>query len=142
MNTPYIREFENSSPHIEKTELANAGSGNDPPYAVRVVPRIEKRAATNPWGKGFEEFLPLHRRSGLRADRYREVHLPLFSGYVLCRFDGKHCLPILTTPGAFYAAASGNTPMVISELSKSRNTTRWANDNSSCHFQSCNDQLQ
>src|SRR5689334_12116415 len=67
-------------------------------YAIRTRPRHEKLADATLRHKGFDSFLPLYRRRR-RADRRQEISIPVFPGYLFCRFDRDARLPILTTPG-------------------------------------------
>lgn len=71
-------------------------------YAVRVKPNFEKVVSLGFRGKGYEEFLPLQTAHRQVQNRIRTVELPLFPGYVFCRFDEAKRLPILTTPGVFH----------------------------------------
>lgn len=71
-------------------------------YAIRVKPRFEKAVSLGLRGKGYEEFLPLHKARRRAPSRTRIVDLPLFPGYLFCRFEETHRLPVLTTPGVFH----------------------------------------
>ena len=84
-------------------------------YALRVKPRFEKVVARNLKAKGFEEFLPLYRRSRQWSDRVKEIDLPLFPGYVFCRFDIDDSLPILFVPGVTSIVGIGKSPTAIDE---------------------------
>ncbi len=86
-----------------------------PWYALRVRPRYEKQVASTLLSKGYEGFLPLYRHRSRWSDRIREVHLPLFSGYLFCRFDVNKRLPILVTPGVIQVVGIGKTPHPIEE---------------------------
>jgi transcription antitermination factor NusG len=45
----------------------------------------------------------------------KELELPLFPGYLFCRFDvGDRLLPILTTPGVLKIVSAGKTPIPVS----------------------------
>jgi transcription antitermination factor NusG len=68
-------------------------------YAVRVMPRHEKNVSLILKLKGFEDFLPLYTARQKWADRYKNIQLPLFPGYVFCRFEASTRIPILNTPG-------------------------------------------
>jgi transcription antitermination factor NusG len=63
--------------------------------------------------KGYESYLPLYRSKRRWSDRMVEKELPLFPGYVFCRFDPQFRLPILTTPGVVSIVSSGKTPLPI-----------------------------
>jgi transcription antitermination factor NusG len=68
-------------------------------YALHVRTRFEKVVSRNLKGKGYEEFLPLYKRTSRWSDRTKEIELPLFPGYVFCRFNPLERLPILQIPG-------------------------------------------
>jgi transcription antitermination factor NusG len=68
-------------------------------YAVEVAYKKELVVASALGHKSFECYVPLYESRKVWTDRIKVVSLPLFSGYVFCRFDpnGKR-LPILMTP--------------------------------------------
>jgi|SRR5262245_36161907 len=68
-------------------------------YALYVKARFEKVVARNLRGKGYEEFLPLYLRTSRWSDRFKQIELPLFPGYVFCKFNPFDRLPVLTIPG-------------------------------------------
>jgi transcription antitermination factor NusG len=84
-------------------------------FALRVKPRTERVVADALAGKGYEQFLPLHKERKRWSDRVKVVETPLFAGYVFCRFDVQHRLPILTTPGVMHVVGIGKTPYPIDE---------------------------
>src|SRR6266853_1277575 len=86
-----------------------------PWYALWVRSRHEKTVADILDGKGFETFLPRCRSRHRWSDRIQEVELPLIPGYVFCRFDVLHRLPILTTPGMVHIVGTGKTPQPVEE---------------------------
>jgi len=80
-----------------------------------VKPRFEKSVASIARNKGYEEFLPLYRAKQRWSDRSKLVDLPLFPGYVFCRMNPEHRLPLLTIPGAFHFVGIGKIPVAIDE---------------------------
>ncbi|HTY61353.1 MAG TPA: UpxY family transcription antiterminator [Acidobacteriota bacterium] len=86
-----------------------------PWYALQVRPRFEKQIATTLLSKGYEGFLPLYRHRSRWSDRIKEVELPLFSGYMFCRFDVNKRLPILVTPGVIQVVGIGKTPHPVDD---------------------------
>jgi transcription antitermination factor NusG len=84
-------------------------------FALRVRPRCERLVSEALRGKGYEQFLPLHRERHQWSDRIAVVEVPLFAGYVFCRFDVRQRLPILTTPGVQLVVSTGQTPEPIDE---------------------------
>jgi len=91
-------------------------------YALQVRTRFEKVVARNLQGKGYEEFLPVYRRTSRWSDRTKKIELPLFPGYVFCRFDPSDRLPILTIPGVIAVVGFGKkiVPVDDSELNAIR----------------------
>src|SRR5262245_7651292 len=84
-------------------------------YALHVRTRFEKVVARNLTGKGFEECLPIYRRTINWSDRKKVIELPLFPGYVFCRFNPQNRLPILTVPGVNAIVGIGKTLMPVEE---------------------------
>lgn len=76
-------------------------------FAIQVKPRYEFTAAKILRGKGYEEFVPTYRTKRQLSDRKRELDLPLFTGYVFCRFDASIRHPIVTTPGVIRIVGTG-----------------------------------
>jgi transcription antitermination factor NusG len=86
-----------------------------PWFAIRVKSNFEKKVATGLRNKGLEEFLPLYQCRRRLSDRYKTVDLPLFPGYLFCRLDLDHRLPLLTTVGFLYIVSVGNKPVPVDE---------------------------
>jgi transcription antitermination factor NusG len=84
-------------------------------FAVAVMPRHEKSAATSLEYKGLDTFLPLYRKFHQYKSRTREFDLPVFPGYVFCRFDISRCLPVLGTTGVIQILGCGRTPVPVDE---------------------------
>jgi transcription antitermination factor NusG len=84
-----------------------------PWYAIRVRPKYERVASAALSGKGYEEYLPLYHSIRTWSDRSKGLDLPLFPGYLFCRFDVQFRLPILTIPGVMSIVGIGRTPVAI-----------------------------
>ena len=84
-------------------------------FAVAVKPRFDKAVARTLESKGFETLLPLYKTQHRYAARSKVSDLPLFPGYVFCRFNVLTRLPILTTPGVTQILGTGNNPLALSE---------------------------
>lgn len=84
-------------------------------YGVRTRSNYEKLTAEMLSGKGYEAYLPTYRARRQWSDRTVEKELPLFAGYLFCRFDPQYRLPILTTPGVVSVISSGRMPVPIPE---------------------------
>ena len=78
-------------------------------FALQVKPRYEFLAACSLRSKGFEELLPTYKSKRQWSDRRKVVELPLFPGYVFCRFNAQIRVPILTTPGVIRVVGTNLT---------------------------------
>jgi transcription antitermination factor NusG len=85
-------------------------------FALRVKSRCEKLVATIARNKGFEEFLPLYRSRRRWSDRLKVADLPLFPGYIFCRLNPQHRLPLLTIPGVLNFVGVGKIPNPIEDI--------------------------
>ena len=84
-------------------------------FAVRVKSRCERVVVSIAQNKGFEGFLPLYQARSRWSDRLKAIQLPLFPGYVFCRLDPQHRLPLLTIPGVLHFVGIGKTPAPIED---------------------------
>lgn len=84
-------------------------------YAVHVQPRYEKAVASGLRTRGYEEFLPTYACMRRWSDRIQKVRVPLFTGYLFCRFEADHRLPILTIPGVLHIVGTGKLPRPVEE---------------------------
>ena len=87
-----------------------------PWYGVRTRSNHEKVAATVLSAKGFENYLPSYRVRRRWSDRTVETTLPLFPGYVFCRFDAASRFPIVSTPGVVSIVGFGDSPAPIADI--------------------------
>ena len=90
-------------------------ANRQPWFALQTRSRHESVVATQLQGKGFETFLPLYKARRRWSDRVKEIELPLFPGYLFCRFDSRERLPILTVSGVVQIVGVGKRPMPIDE---------------------------
>ena len=82
-------------------------------FAIRVRPRYEKPVAQSIETKKIHTFLPLYSARRRWSDRTKEVHVPLFDGYVFCQIDPSVRMPVLVTPGVLHFVGIGKTPVPI-----------------------------
>ncbi len=85
-------------------------------FALVVKPRFDKAVARALESKGYETFLPLYKKHHQYGARSKSSELPLFPGYVCCRFDVHARLPIVTTPGVIQVLGAGNLPLPVSDV--------------------------
>ena len=79
-------------------------------YALQVRSRHEKKVHAHLQAKSQDVFLPLYRASHKWADRRKTVHLPMFPGYVFCRFDTTLRHSVLATSGVIDIVRVGTGP--------------------------------
>jgi transcription antitermination factor NusG len=86
-----------------------------PWFAVQTRTRYENLAAKQLSGRGYEVFLPLYQCKRRWSDRMQEIDVPLFPGYLFCRFNLLDRLPILTSPGVIQIVGIGKTPIPVDD---------------------------
>ena len=84
-------------------------------YALHVRPRFERHVQTHLEDKGYEVFYPTYTATRKWSDRVKCISLPMFPGYVFCRFNVHARLPILVTPGVSSVVGAGKTPIQVDE---------------------------
>jgi transcription antitermination factor NusG len=82
-------------------------------FALQVKPRHEFVTARLLKSKGCDEFVPSYRLRRNWTDRIKEVDVPLFTGYVFCRFDAQVRWPILSTQGVIRVVGNSHGPQPI-----------------------------
>lgn len=86
-----------------------------PWYAVRTRSRQEGVVSRHLRALGLEEFLPLYQVRRRWSDRVKLVDVPLLSGYVFCRFDVQHPVPVLAAPGVVHVVGFDGKLAVVPE---------------------------
>lgn len=86
-----------------------------PWFALQTKSRCESVVATQLRGKGYESLLPKYKSSRNWSDRVKELELPLFPGYLFCRFNPQDRLPILVTPGVLRVVGAGKNLIPVEE---------------------------
>jgi transcription antitermination factor NusG len=86
-----------------------------PWYVLRVQANREKTVASHLQCKGLTEFLPLYTTSRRWSDRTKLIQVPLFPGYVFCRFDADERLRILMTSHVLHVVGMGGIPAPVDE---------------------------
>jgi transcription antitermination factor NusG len=86
-----------------------------PWFALQVRSRFEAKTSTTLTSMGYECFLPQYRVVRRWSDRLKELELPLFPGYLFCRFDVHRRLPILMTAGVVGVVGIARQPVPVDE---------------------------
>ena len=84
-------------------------------FALRVRSRYENFVTAFLGAKGYECFLPTYICRRRWSDRIKKLELPLFSGYLFCRFDPQNRLPILKAPGLISIVGIAKRPIPVDE---------------------------
>jgi transcription antitermination factor NusG len=84
-------------------------------FAIHAKVRWEKHVERALAQKGYEVFLPLYNTPRKWSNRWVTVDVPLFSGYLFCRFDVQRRLPILVTPGVQNILSFGGVPAPVED---------------------------
>ncbi len=84
-------------------------------YALQVRTRWEGSTALLLSGKGYETLLPTYKAKKRWSGKPKEFNVPLFPGYVFCRFDAQKRLPVLVTPGVISVVACSKVPLPVDE---------------------------
>jgi transcription antitermination factor NusG len=79
-------------------------------FALRVRSNCERLAVAHLRERGYEDFAPSYRVEKRWSDRLKQIDQFLFPGYIFCRFDPNHRLPILTVPGVVDLVGFGKMP--------------------------------
>jgi transcription antitermination factor NusG len=87
-----------------------------PWFAITIKPHHEKAVQEGLDQKGLETFLPLYWATRRWSDRVKRLQLPLFSGYVFCRFDAGIRTPVLRTPGVRSIVSFGSDPLPVADF--------------------------
>lgn len=91
------------------------GTPNYSWFAIQTRSRYERLVETQLRGKGYELFLPVYNCRRRWSDRIKELELPLFPGYLFCRFDPEDRLPILVTHGVLQVVGTQKTPTPVED---------------------------
>ena len=109
-----------SSPLASSGAQPTSQPGCFPWFAVRVKSNFERRVAASFISKSLDAFLPEYEMRRRWSDRYKTIDCPLFPGYVFCRIDLDHRLPVLCTPGFLYIVGTGGKPAPVDEVEIAR----------------------
>jgi transcription antitermination factor NusG len=76
-------------------------------FVLTVAPQHEAAVQQRLTTKGFAAAAPACRTRRRWSDRVKVVSLPLFPGYVFCRFAPEQRVPVMNTPGVRGAVSFG-----------------------------------
>lgn len=82
-------------------------------FAVRVRPKSETRASSELSARGFEAFLPTQHVRRRWSDRVKTMDVPVFPGYLFCRFQPEERVNVLDVPAVIQILGIGATPIPV-----------------------------
>ena len=98
--------------------MAEACPNSDilPPwYALTVKPQHERAVSEQLSAKELESYLPLYTSRRRWSDRVKTLELPLFHGYVFCRFEVEDRRKVLSIPSVVSIVSFGGIPCPVRE---------------------------
>jgi transcription antitermination factor NusG len=84
-----------------------------PWYAITVKHQHEQAVRSLLEAKGLDALAPTYRGCRRWSDRLKEIDLPVFGGYVFCRFPYEERIQVLDTPGVVKVVSFGGKPAEI-----------------------------
>jgi len=84
-------------------------------FALTVRHQHERQTAVALGWKGLETLVPCYPTSRRWSDRVKEVEVPLFAGYVFCRFELCEKIRVLNTPGVAKIVGFGGAPAALED---------------------------
>lgn len=84
-------------------------------YALYVRVRHERVVGVQLAGRGLEAFLPFYLSRRKWADRYVSLEMPLFPGYVFCRFSSEQRTSVLDTSGVVRIVGFGRQAIPVDD---------------------------
>jgi transcription antitermination factor NusG len=84
-------------------------------FALKVKPNHEKSCGNWLASKGLETLVPVYRSRRRWSDRWKEVEVPLFSGYIFSMFQSSWRSMVLSVPGVRSIVTIGNKPTPVAD---------------------------
>jgi transcription termination/antitermination protein NusG len=84
-------------------------------FVVWTESRAEKKVASRIEAQGIESWAPTFTERHRWSDRWRNVVLPLFPGYLFARGEMAQLHRLLRTPGVLTVVKAGNQPALLSD---------------------------
>lgn len=84
-------------------------------FALTVGPCHERRAERALLNQGFEAYLPAYRVRRQWSDRMKSLEMPLFPGYIFCRFGYPDRLRVLNSAGVRSVVTNAGLPAPVAE---------------------------
>ena len=84
-------------------------------YVLTVRPKHETSAAAWLGNRGLDVFHAAYRDRRRWSDRIKEIEVPLFPGYIFCRFGYRERMTVLGAPSVISIVSRGPVPAAVSD---------------------------
>jgi len=84
-------------------------------FALTVKPRHERSVAEHLVARSLESYAPVYRERRRWSDRTQTVELPLFPGYVFCRFSFADRMKVISLPSVQSVVGFGGEPAPVQD---------------------------
>jgi transcription antitermination factor NusG len=84
-------------------------------YAITVRHQHERRTERVLRLNGWDTLVPLYHTRRQWSDRSQDIEVPLFSGYVFCRFPLAHRIRVEDSPGVARIVQFGGVPAALAD---------------------------
>ena len=94
-------------------EIETGMNAVNPWFALQTIPKNERKVAHLLEIKGYECFAPTYRLKRKWSDRTVQIDLPLFPGYIFCRFNSSSLGKAISTRGVVKIVGFGAGPAEV-----------------------------
>jgi transcription antitermination factor NusG len=84
-------------------------------YALTVRHQHERQTEHALQSRGWETLVPLYRSRSQWSDRFKEIDVPLFAGYIFCQFPLDQRIHVMDTPGVAKIVGFGGAPVPLED---------------------------
>lgn len=96
-------------------EIRPNGAKAEQWFVLEVNVRHEKSVLRILENFDYDALLPLYKKTHCYGGRVRDFELPLFPGYIFCRFNPLHTLSLLRLPSVLRVVGIGGMPSPVSD---------------------------
>jgi transcription termination/antitermination protein NusG len=97
------------------TDFSHSALASDGWFVVWTESRAEKKVASRIASQGIEPWVPTVTERHRWSDRWRDVVLPLFPGYLFVRGSSTRLHQVLRTPGVLTVVKNGGAPAILTD---------------------------
>jgi transcription antitermination factor NusG len=98
---------------IQRPDIAEAQA--DPWFVIWAESRAEKKVEQRIAAMGLQPWLPVVKERHRWSDRWREVEVPLFAGYLFAKATQADWPLVLRTPGVLTVVKEGGRPALLAD---------------------------